>query len=53
MAVGEEKVEYIPPSEVSRLIEILKKKMREAAENLEFEKAAGFRDRIKEFKNRI
>ena len=52
MAVGEEKVEYIPPSEVSRLIEILKKKMREAAENLEFEKAAGFRDRIKELKKR-
>ncbi len=48
MAVGEEKSEYLPPSEVSRLVEILKRKMRRAAENLEFERAAQFRDRIKE-----
>jgi len=50
MAVAEEKEEYMPPSEVPRLIKILEKKMREAAENLEFEKAAQFRDRIKELK---
>jgi excinuclease ABC subunit B len=48
MAVGEEKTDYLPPSEVSRLVEVLKKKMRHAAENLEFERAAQFRDRIKE-----
>ncbi len=48
MAVGEEKTDYLPPSEVSRLVEVLKRKMRRAAENLEFERAAQFRDRIKE-----
>jgi len=50
MVVKEEKEEYIPPSEIPRLIEVLKRKMREAAENLEFEKAAQLRDRIKELK---
>ncbi len=48
MAVGEEKTDYLPPSEVSRLVEVLKRKMRHAAENLEFERAAQFRDRVKE-----
>ena len=48
MAVGEEKTDYLPPSEVSRLVEVLKRNMRRAAENLEFERAAQFRDRIKE-----
>ena len=52
MAVGEEKTDYLPPSEVSRLIEVLKRKMRQAAENLEFERAAQFRDRIKELKKK-
>ncbi len=50
MKVREEKEEYVPPSEVPRLIKILEKRMRKAAENLEFEKAAQFRDRIKELK---
>ena len=50
MAVGEEKIEYTTPSEISRLIKILEKKMREAAENLEFEKASEFRDKIRELK---
>lgn len=50
MAVGEEKTDYLPPSEVSRLVEVLKRNMRRAAENLEFERAAQFRDRIKELK---
>ncbi|MFQ6066307.1 MAG: excinuclease ABC subunit UvrB [bacterium] len=48
MAVGEEKTDYLPPSEVSRLVEVLKRKMRQAAENLEFERAAQLRDRIQE-----
>jgi len=48
MAIGEEKTDYLPPSEVSRLVEVLKRNMRRAAENLEFERAAQFRDRIKE-----
>ncbi len=52
MAVGEEKTDYLPPSEVSRLVEVLKRKMRQAAENLEFERAAQFRDRIKELKKK-
>jgi len=46
----EKEAEYIPPSEVSRLIEALKRKMKQAAENLEFEKAAQLRDRIRELK---
>jgi len=50
MALKEEKTEYVPPSEIPRLIKILEKKMREAAESLEFEKAAQFRDKIRELK---
>jgi len=48
--VSEEKKEYISPGEASRLIKVLEKKMKEAAENLEFEIAAQFRDRIKELR---
>ena len=50
LAVGEEKREYISSTESSRLIKVLKNKMREAAENLEFEIAAQLRDKIKELK---
>jgi len=50
MAVGEEKIEYTTPSKIPRLIKILERKMKEAAENLEFEKASEFRDRIRELK---
>jgi len=50
LAVKEEKEEYIPPAEIPRLIKILEKKMRLAAENLEFESAARYRDRIKKLK---
>jgi len=50
IVMREEEAEYIPPSEVPRLIEILKRKMRQSAENLEFEKAAQLRDRIRELK---
>ncbi|MFQ5835328.1 MAG: excinuclease ABC subunit UvrB [bacterium] len=53
MAVREEKIDYLPPSEVSRLVEVLKRKMRKAAENLEFERAAQFRDRIKELTKKL
>ncbi|MCD6318716.1 UvrB/UvrC motif-containing protein, partial [Candidatus Aerophobetes bacterium] len=37
-------------AEIPRLIKILEKKMRLAAENLEFESAARYRDRIKKLK---
>ncbi len=50
LAVKEEKEEYIPPTEVPRLIKILEKKMKLAAENLEFESAANYRDKIKRLK---
>ncbi|MEA1964548.1 MAG: excinuclease ABC subunit UvrB [Candidatus Aerophobetes bacterium] len=52
MAVGEEKIEYTNLSEIPRLIKVLEKKMREAADNLEFERAGEFRDRIRELKRR-
>ncbi len=44
---------YIPPEDISRIIEELEIEMREAAENLEFEKAASFRDQILELKQTL
>ncbi|MGQ9610998.1 MAG: excinuclease ABC subunit UvrB [bacterium] len=44
---------YIPPEDISRIIEELEIEMREAAENLEFEKAASFRDQILELKQAL
>jgi excinuclease ABC subunit B len=44
--VREEEEGYVSPRELSKAIKRLKKEMREAAERLEFERAAGFRDRI-------
>ncbi len=50
LAIKEEEEEYVPASEIPRLIKILEKKMKLAAENLEFEFAADCRDRIKRLK---
>ncbi len=54
-AVAEEKAEYkatreLPKAEVARLIKELEKSMKEAAANLEFEKAALLRDQIFELR---
>jgi excinuclease ABC subunit B len=45
--VREEEEGYVAPRELPKAIKQLKKEMREAAERLEFERAAEFRDRIK------
>lgn len=44
----ESALDYIPLKEISAIIKSLKKEMRSASANLEFEKAAELRDRIKE-----
>jgi len=44
---AEEQEEYLPPKELARVVKDLRKKMLEAAKNLDFEKAAILRDRIK------
>ncbi|MCD6574162.1 UvrB/UvrC motif-containing protein, partial [Candidatus Aerophobetes bacterium] len=50
--VAEKEGEYIPSmEEIPGLIKVLEGKMRKAAENLEFELAAKYRDRIKKLKN--
>jgi excinuclease ABC subunit B len=56
-AFKEEKADYLPFSpesmpkdELSRLIKELEKQMRHAAEQLEFERAAGLRDQIYELR---
>ena len=49
--VAEEKTEYVPSvEEIPKLIKVLEGKMKKAAENLEFELAAKYRDRIKNLK---
>ncbi len=48
--VKDKKAEYIPPSEIPHLVEVLRREMKRAAEDLEFEKAAQLRDRIRELK---
>jgi len=50
--VAEEKEGYIPVKELPSIIGRLEKEMREAARNLEFEKAASLRDRIKGLKEK-
>ncbi|MBI5492995.1 MAG: excinuclease ABC subunit UvrB [Deltaproteobacteria bacterium] len=53
VAVAKEKEEeYIPPHEIPRLLKSLRKEMEKAAKKLDFEKAAGLRDRIKELEDR-
>jgi len=50
--VKEKEAEYIPPSEIPHLVEVLRREMKRAAEDLEFEKAAQLRDEIREFKKK-
>ena len=47
-----EKAEKYAPEEIHRLVQQLKKEMKQAAANLEFEKAAELRDRIRELEER-
>jgi excinuclease ABC subunit B len=55
--VAEEKGEYntgdIPREEIARLIKDFEKQMKEAARNLEFEKAALLRDRVVELRREL
>jgi excinuclease ABC subunit B len=46
--VAAENAEKYVPEEIPKLVQRLKKQMKQAAENLEFEKAAELRDRIRE-----
>jgi excinuclease ABC subunit B len=56
-AVAEEKVAYrvegLPAAEVGYLIDELEKQMKEAAANLEFEKAALLRDQVFELRKQL
>jgi excinuclease ABC subunit B len=57
-AVAEEKVEYridgdVPAAEINYLIDELEKQMKEAAANLEFEKAALLRDQVFELRRQL
>ncbi|TEU03974.1 excinuclease ABC subunit UvrB, partial [Candidatus Aerophobetes bacterium] len=45
--VKDKEAEYIPPSEIPHLVEVLRREMKRAAEDLEFEKAAQLRDEIR------
>jgi len=55
--VAEAKPEYVPGSipkdEIARLVKELEKQMKEAARNLEFEKAALLRDRVVELRREL
>ena len=48
--VKDKEAEYVPPSEIPHLVEVLRREMERAAEDLEFEKAAQLRDEIRELK---
>jgi len=48
--VKDKEAEYIPPSEIPHLVEVLRREMKRAAEDLEFEKAAQLRDEIRKLK---
>ncbi|MFZ3064130.1 MAG: excinuclease ABC subunit UvrB [Nitrospirota bacterium] len=50
--VKEGEAEYIPDSELPAIIKSLEKEMKDSAKNMEFEKAAKLRDRIKALKER-
>jgi excinuclease ABC subunit B len=47
-AVSDFKEGYVSPKEIPKMIEKLKKEMKEAASRLEFERAAELRDKIHE-----
>ena len=44
---------FMPPEDIERIIAELESEMREAAKNLEFEKAAAIRDQITEMKSAL
>jgi excinuclease ABC subunit B len=48
---AEEQEEYLAPKDLARLVKKLRKEMLDAAKELDFEKAAGLRDRIKKLEN--
>ncbi len=50
---NEEEIEEMEESEVFMVVERLEKSMNEAAERLEFEKAAAYRDEIEELKEKL
>jgi excinuclease ABC subunit B len=56
-AIGEEKAQYktaadgLPRGELRKIIDNVEQQMKEAAKNLEFERAAAFRDELYELKN--
>ncbi|MBV5341932.1 MAG: excinuclease ABC subunit UvrB [Deltaproteobacteria bacterium] len=50
--VGETGEEYIAPKEIPKLVKKLRKEMLAAAKDLNFEKAAGLRDRVKKLEER-
>ena len=50
--IKEDEEKYSSIKDMEKAIEQLKKKMKEAAKNLEFEKAALLRDRIKELERK-
>jgi excinuclease ABC subunit B len=57
-AAAEERAEYevsqdIPKDEVARLVKDLEGQMKQAAQNLEFERAAALRDQIIELRRRM
>jgi excinuclease ABC subunit B len=49
-AVSDRKEEYLPIREIPAMVQKLKKEMKEAADHLEFERAAELRDKIHRFK---
>ena len=49
----EDTKEYLSPKELGKRIQILEREMREAAKDLEFEKAASLRDRIALLRDRL
>ncbi|MDO8426065.1 MAG: UvrB/UvrC motif-containing protein, partial [Deltaproteobacteria bacterium] len=49
---SEKEEEYIPAHEIPQILKSLRKEMEKAAKKLDFEKAAGLRDRIKELEAR-
>ncbi len=51
--VSDREADITPTEDIPRLIEKLTAEMFDAARDLEFEKAAGLRDRIKELENRL